>query len=87
MKDKGFGSRVIYVTGVLKGRDVKRMVEEFRAQESIRPMTNQILMENNCLQSKKATGQSDFNVNDFENVPKDIIPAHGKSGKEVSTYA
>ncbi|MFH5187018.1 hypothetical protein ACHHV8_36480 [Paenibacillus sp. TAB 01] len=86
MKDEVFGSRVIYVTGVLKGKEVRQMVEEFRAQESIRPMTNRILRENNCLQSKKATGQSDFSATHLENVPGDIIPVHEHADKEVSTY-
>jgi hypothetical protein len=45
----GLYSGSVYATGIMKARDVKRMAADFRAQESIRPMTQRILKENNCL--------------------------------------
>lgn len=37
--------RIMYVTGVMKGRDALRMIAECKAQETIRVMTTSILNE------------------------------------------
>ena len=42
----GMKSGVVYASGIIKAREVVRMAAEFRAQETIRPMTARILAEN-----------------------------------------
>lgn len=37
--------RILYISRLLKGYEVRQMVAEFRAQESIRSMTQRILTE------------------------------------------
>ncbi|WP_172423180.1 hypothetical protein [Paenibacillus larvae] len=45
---RGKTSGVVYATGVMKGREVLRMVADCRAQETIRLTTARILSEGSC---------------------------------------
>ncbi|ANE46287.1 hypothetical protein SY83_08375 [Paenibacillus swuensis] len=38
-------SRILYVSQLMKGRDAARMIQDFKAQETIRAMTQRILDE------------------------------------------
>lgn len=44
----GKTSGVVYATGVMKGREVLRMIADCRAQETIRVTTARILSEGSC---------------------------------------
>ncbi|MFC5528441.1 hypothetical protein [Cohnella yongneupensis] len=45
LAEKGLASGPVYVTVVLKGHEAARMVADFKAQHTIRPMTERILVE------------------------------------------
>ncbi|AVG13054.1 hypothetical protein [Paenibacillus larvae] len=48
LRETGRTSGVVYATGVMKGREVLRMVADCRAQETIRETTARILSEGSC---------------------------------------
>jgi hypothetical protein len=82
----GLCSGSVYATGVMKGFEVKQMIEAVRAQESNRPMSERIQIENDCyVDSKKAAGKGDFDVIDFRNVITSSIPLFNQPDKGVHT--
>jgi hypothetical protein len=68
--DKPDGRRTILTVsdGVLKGRDVRRMAADCRAQQAIPTMTARILAEN-----KIAAGQGDYQSKHYGNVLSNSI--------------
>lgn len=78
LQANGMRSGVVYATGMMKARDIVSKAADFRAQETIRPMTDRILQEN-----EKAAGQGDFDGIAFENTFSFSIPASEQVSKEA----
>ncbi|KEQ22853.1 hypothetical protein [Paenibacillus tyrfis] len=77
----GLQSGVVYASGIMKAREIVRSAAEFRAQETIRPMTARILAEN-----EKAAMPGDLFVK-TESMFSYSIPALKYVDKEVSECA
>jgi len=78
LQANGMRSGVVYATGIMKAREVIRMAADFRAQETIHPMTDRILREN-----EKAALAGDFDGTALEINFTFSIPASVQVGKEA----
>ena len=59
LNESGYSSGVVYASGVMKAGEVRRMVEDFRAQETISEMTQRILKENALVHEEIAIAAND----------------------------
>ena len=80
LRAEGLSSGIVYATSIMKVADVRRMVEDFKAQEHIGPTTDRILAENNCKHNEKAAMAGDSSFDDFRKCAIPIIPIVGCTG-------
>ncbi|MDQ0876789.1 hypothetical protein QFZ77_005448 [Paenibacillus sp. V4I3] len=77
LENEGFKSGVVYVTKIMKAREVISMAADYRAQESISEMTQRILRENGVpVNAEIATAANDdyFKKNYLKTICASIIP-------------
>ncbi|MBO2943613.1 hypothetical protein JJQ72_06425 [Paenibacillus sp. F411] len=48
LKAQGLTRGPVYATGIMKGYEAARMIADFKAQETIKSMTDRVLQENGC---------------------------------------
>lgn len=46
LNQQGLNRGPVYATGIMKGYEAARMIADFKAQETIKPMTDRIIQEN-----------------------------------------